>query len=48
LKDQGVQVEEIIFTNPGSGYNFKFYDPDGNKFDVWAGFPEGWAFKASP
>ncbi|MBP1992246.1 VOC family protein [Paenibacillus eucommiae] len=36
LKGSGVEVEEV--ENRGlCGSNFKFYDPDGNKFDVWNG-----------
>lgn len=36
LKASGVEVEEIE-DRGFCGWNFKFYDPDGNKIDVWNG-----------
>jgi|GEM_PF-683095 len=36
LKASGVEVEGIEDRGL-CGENFKFYDPDGNKFDVWNG-----------
>lgn len=36
LQQNGVKVEDIEDRGL-CGRNFKFYDPDGNKFDVWNG-----------
>jgi len=36
LKANGVEIEEIEDRGL-CGANFRFYDPDGNKFDVWNG-----------
>ena len=36
LKANGVEIEEIEDRGL-CGNNFRFYDPDGNKFDVWNG-----------
>jgi predicted enzyme related to lactoylglutathione lyase len=34
LVENGVRVEAEVVDRGGCGSNFRFYDPDGNKFDV--------------
>lgn len=39
LKNKGFDVGEC--NNDGNcGYNFKLYDPDGNRIHLWGGYPE--------
>lgn len=33
--EQGLKVQEQILDREGYGYQYQFYDPDGNKLDIW-------------
>lgn len=37
LKERGVRVSEVIMYD-GNRKNFRFYDLNGNRFDVWSGW----------
>ncbi|QHW33681.1 VOC family protein [Paenibacillus rhizovicinus] len=39
MKNNGAKVSEIE-DNEGCGLNFYVYDPDGNKLDIWGGWPK--------
>jgi len=39
MKNNGAKVSEIE-DNEGCGLNFYAYDPDGNKLDIWGGWPK--------
>ncbi|WP_152393039.1 VOC family protein [Paenibacillus guangzhouensis] len=39
MKNNGAKVSEIE-DNGGCGLNFYAYDPDGNKLDIWGGWPK--------
>ncbi|MDW0118284.1 VOC family protein [Sporosarcina thermotolerans] len=38
MKDNGANVSDIE-DNGSCGLNFYAYDPDGNKLDIWSGWP---------
>ncbi|MCQ6564009.1 VOC family protein [Paenibacillus mendelii] len=38
MKNNGTNVSDIE-DNGGCGLNFYAYDPDGNKLDIWGGWP---------
>lgn len=38
MKNSGAHVSDIE-DNGGCGLNFYAYDPDGNKLDIWGGWP---------
>ncbi|GAA0332937.1 hypothetical protein GCM10008967_24560 [Bacillus carboniphilus] len=38
LSEQGAEMEELE-DNEDCGKNFYLYDPDGNKLDIWSGWP---------
>lgn len=38
MKNNGTSVSEIE-NNGDCGFNFYAYDPDGNKLDIWGGWP---------
>jgi hypothetical protein len=39
MKNNGAKVSEIEDSG-GCGLNFYAYDPDGNKLDIWGGWPK--------
>jgi len=39
MKNNGANVSDIS-DNGGCGLNFCAYDPDGNKLDIWGGWPK--------
>ncbi|GLX69333.1 VOC family protein [Paenibacillus glycanilyticus] len=39
MKNSGVKISEDS-DNEGCGLNFNAYDPDGNKLDIWSGWPK--------